>query len=73
MKVPINNKWNTNEFYFDTGASSYLFLQLRPLFLYKHGTITDEDILGSIFFSKMLHGTVSEGTQIGIKSVKIGD
>lgn len=70
-EVPITINGTPMNFIFDTGASSISISATEAMFLYKQGTITDEDILGSIFFQDAT-GTVSEGTQIILKSVKIG-
>jgi len=70
-EVPITINGTPMNFIFDTGASSISISATEAMFLYKQGTITDEDILGSIFFQDAT-GTVSEGTQIVLKSVKIG-
>lgn len=70
-EVPITINGTPMNFIFDTGASSISISATEAMFLYKQGTITDENILGTIFFQDAT-GTVSEGTQIILKSVKIG-
>lgn len=57
---------------FDTGASVISISQTEAIFLYKQGTLTDDDIIGSQSFIDA-NGDVSEGTKINLKSVKLGD
>ncbi|WP_218916572.1 retropepsin-like aspartic protease family protein [Cellulophaga algicola] len=71
FEVPITVNGTLMNFIFDTGASSISISSTEAMFLYKQGTISDDDILGSIFFQDAT-GAVYEGTQILLKSVKIG-
>lgn len=71
-EVPIEINGTPMNFIFDTGASSISISATEVMFMYKQGTITDEDILGSLYFQDAT-GSISEGTEINLKSVKIGN
>lgn len=70
--VPIEINGVMMEFIFDTGASSISMSVTEVLFLYKQGLISENDFIGSQQFIDAT-GTISEGTIINLKSVKIGD
>lgn len=72
FEVPIEINGTPMNFIFDTGASSISISATEVMFMYKQGTITDEDILGSLYFQDAT-GSISEGTEINLKSVKIGN
>ena len=69
VKVEVNGI--PFEFIFDTGASNMCISIAEALILLKQGTITEEDIKGKINMS-VADGSVSEGTVINLRSVKIG-
>lgn len=71
-EVPIEINGTPMNFIFDTGASSISISAIEVMFMYKQGTITDEDILGSLYFQDAT-GSISEGTEINLKSVRIGN
>lgn len=70
--VPIEVNGVRMRFIFDTGASQISISEAEALFLYKQGSLTDEDILGKVRFSDA-NGDISEGTEINLREVKIGD
>lgn len=59
-------------FIFDTGAGIVSISETEAFFLYKQGTLTKEDILGSGDFVDA-NGNISEGTIINLKTVEIGN
>ncbi|MET6989144.1 retropepsin-like aspartic protease family protein [Sediminicola arcticus] len=71
-EVPIEINGTPMNFIFDTGASSISISATEAMFLYKQGKITDEDIVGSLYFQDAT-GSISEGTEVILKSVKIGN
>jgi len=60
------------EFIFDTGASDITMSATEALFLYKQGKLKDEDFSGSQQYITA-DGTISEGTIIVLRTVKIGN
>ena len=70
--VPIEVNGVLMSFIFDTGASSLCISSTEANFLYKQGKLTDDDILGSERFMDAT-GTISVGTKIILKTVKIGN
>ena len=60
------------EFIFDTGASDITMSMTEALFLYKQGTLTDEDFVGTQQY-QIANGNVEEGTVIKLKTVEIGN
>lgn len=67
----IINGSNMN-FIFDTGASDITISMTEALFLLKQGTLTEDDILGTQQY-QIADGSISEGTIINLKTVKIGN
>jgi aspartyl protease family protein len=59
------------EFIFDTGASIISISTIEVLFLLKHNKLSEDDILGTSYFSDAT-GTISEGTLINLRKVQIG-
>lgn len=59
------------EFIFDTGASIISISAAEAIFMLRHGKLSDDDILGTSYFSDAT-GTISEGTMINLREVKIG-
>ena len=70
--VPIEINGVSMKIIFDTGASSISISETEVLFLWKQGKINEDDILGTIKFQDAT-GNISEGTQINLKEVKIGN
>ena len=60
------------KFIFDTGASIISISQAEAAFLYKQGTLTDEDFIGNSSFQDA-NGNVSEGTIARLRKVKVGN
>lgn len=60
------------KFIFDTGASSICISSSEASVLYRQGTLQKEDILDVQYFQDAT-GTISAGTRINLKTVKIGD
>lgn len=71
-KIPIKINGVPMNFIFDTGASVISISETEAIYLIKQGRILEEDILGSVYYQDAT-GKISEGTQINLKSVKIGD
>lgn len=60
------------KFIFDTGASSIFISSSEASVLYRQGTLQKDDILDIQYFQDAT-GTISAGTRINLKTVKIGD
>lgn len=71
-EVPIEINASKMFFIFDTGASDITISLTEAIFLYKQGTLTDDDFLGTQQF-QIADGSISEGTIINLKTVKIGN
>ena len=71
-EVPIEINGSKMFFIFDTGASDITISLTEATFLYKQGTLTDDDFLGTQQF-QIADGSISEGTIINLKTVKIGN
>lgn len=69
--VPLIVNGVEMEFIFDTGASIISISAAEAIFMLRHGKLSDDDILGSSYFSDAT-GTISEGTMINLREVKIG-
>ncbi|MEY2703141.1 MAG: hypothetical protein RLY43_1779 [Bacteroidota bacterium] len=59
-------------FIFDTGASDICISEAEAITLYKQGTLTEDDILETQSFQDAT-GTISNGTKIILREVKIGN
>ena len=71
-KIPVFINDTKMTFVFDTGASDITISNTEALFLYKQGTLTQEDILGTQKY-QIADGSISEGTIINLRSVQIGN
>lgn len=71
-QVPVEINGVKMFFIFDTGAGMVSISETESFFLYKQGTLTDDDFLGTASFIDA-NGDISEGTIINLKTVKIGD
>jgi aspartyl protease family protein len=71
-EVPIEINGSKMFFIFDTGASDITISLTEAIFLYKQGTLTDDDFLGTQQY-QIADGSISEGTIINLKTVKIGN
>ena len=69
--VPVLVNGVEMSFIFDTGASAISISETEVSFLYKHGKLKESDIVGTAKFSDAT-GSVSEGTIIVLRTVKIG-
>ena len=70
-KIPIFINDTKMNFIFDTGASDITISETEAMFLYKQGTLQQEDILGTQQY-QIANGSISEGTIINLRTVKIG-
>jgi aspartyl protease family protein len=70
--VPIEINGSKMFFIFDTGASDITISLTEATFLYKQGTLTDDDFLGTQQY-QIADGSISEGTIINLKTVEIGN
>ncbi len=59
-------------FIFDTGASSICISPAEATVLYRQGTLTEDDIIGTQSFQDAT-GRISEGARINLREVKIGN
>lgn len=69
--VPIELNDSKMDFIFDTGAGIISISETEALFLIKQGTLTESDFKGTSNFIDA-NGTITEGTIINLKTVKIG-
>jgi aspartyl protease family protein len=70
--IPVEINGVRMEFVFDTGASDITISDTEAIFLYKQGKLTQEDIIGKQEYM-IADGTISEGTVIVLRTVKIGN
>ena len=60
------------DFIFDTGASDITISEVEVLFLYRQGTLTEDDFIGVQQY-QIADGSISEGSIINLKTVQIGN
>lgn len=60
------------KFIFDTGASSICISPAEASVLYRQGTLTEDDFIGSQSFQDAT-GRISEGARINLREVKVGN
>jgi aspartyl protease family protein len=70
--IPCKINGSEMEFIFDTGASDITISLTEALFLYKQGTLTDDDFIGTQQY-QIANGEVEEGTVVKLKTVEIGN
>lgn len=70
--IPCKINGSEMEFIFDTGASNITMSLTEALFLYKQGTLTDDDFIGTQQY-QIANGDVEEGTVVKLKTVEIGN
>lgn len=70
--VPITINGVHMEFIFDTGASDITMSATEAMFLYKHGRLTDDDIIGTQQY-RIADGSITEGTVVNLRKVVIGN
>lgn len=71
-EVPIEINGANMNFIFDTGASDITISAVEAIFLLKQGALTEDDIIGTEYY-QIADGSISEGTVINLKTVKIGN
>jgi aspartyl protease family protein len=71
-KIPIFINDTKMNFIFDTGASDITISTTEAMFLYKQGTLNQEDIIGTQQY-EIADGSIAEGTIINLRTVKIGN
>jgi aspartyl protease family protein len=71
-KIPITVNGVRMAFIFDTGAGLISISNVEASYLYKHGKLTRDDILGKAEFIDA-NGEISVGTIIKLKEITIGD
>jgi aspartyl protease family protein len=71
-EVPIEINGSKMFFIFDTGASDITISLTEVIFLFKQGTLTNDDFLGTQQY-QIADGSISEGTILNLKTVKIGN
>ena len=72
LVVPVKVNGVQMSFIFDTGASDITISQTEAQFLAKQGLLTEKDIIGTQQY-QIADGSMSEGTIILLREVKIGD
>ena len=70
--IPCKVNGKPLKFIFDTGASSICISPAEATVLYRQGTLSDDDIIDKEYFQDAT-GTISEGTKINLRTVKVGD
>jgi aspartyl protease family protein len=70
--IPTLINGSNMDFIFDTGASDITISDVEALFLYKQGTLTEDDFIGVQQY-QIADGSISEGTIINLKTVQIGN
>ncbi|MDD2475319.1 MAG: retropepsin-like aspartic protease [Dysgonamonadaceae bacterium] len=71
-EIPCKINGTSMNFIFDTGASDITISLTEAMFLYKQGTLKDNDFLGTQKY-QIANGAIEEGTVINLSTVKIGD
>lgn len=70
--IPAVVNGSNMDFIFDTGASDITISQVEALFLYRQGTLTEDDFIGVQQY-QIADGSISEGSIINLKTVQIGN
>lgn len=70
--IPALVNGSNMDFIFDTGASDITISQVEALFLYRQGTLTEDDFIGVQQY-QIADGSISEGSIINLKTVQIGN
>lgn len=71
-EIPTEINGQPMFFIFDTGAGMISISKTEAVFLYKQGTLTDDDVVGNAKFVDA-NGDISDKLVVKIKSVKIGN
>ena len=69
--IPAVVNGSSMDFIFDTGASDITISDVEALFLYKQGTLTEDDFIGVQQY-QIADGSIAEGSIINLKTVQIG-
>ena len=69
--IPALVNGSNMDFIFDTGASDITISEVEALFLYRQGTLTEDDFIGVQQY-QIADGSISEGSVINLKTVQIG-
>lgn len=72
LVVPVTVNGVPMKFVFDTGASNITISQTEAQFLAKQGKLTKEDVIGTERY-QIADGSISEGTVIRLREVRIGN
>ncbi|MBY5957070.1 retroviral-like aspartic protease family protein [Membranicola marinus] len=70
--IPAIVNGSNMDFIFDTGASDITISEVEALFLYRQGTLTEDDFIGAQQY-QIADGSISEGSIINLKTVQIGN
>lgn len=70
--IPAVVNGSNMDFIFDTGASDITISEVEALFLYRQGTLTEDDFIGVQQY-QIADGSISEGSIINLKTVQIGN
>ncbi|MAN25748.1 MULTISPECIES: retropepsin-like aspartic protease [Flavobacteriaceae] len=70
--IPAIVNGSNMDFIFDTGASDITISEVEVLFLYRQGTLTEDDFIGVQQY-QIADGSISEGSIINLKTVQIGN
>jgi aspartyl protease family protein len=70
--IPTIVNGSNMDFIFDTGASDITISEVEALFLYRQGTLTENDFIGVQQY-QIADGSISEGSIINLKTVQIGN
>src|SRR5438046_1355407 len=71
-QIPVEIDGVNLFFIFDTGASTISISETEAVLLRKQGLLEDSDIKGNANYTDA-NGTLSEGTVINLKTVKVGE
>jgi len=71
-EVPVEVNGVKMYFIFDTGAGIVSISNTEAGFLYKQGSLTDDDFIGKANFMDA-NGDISEGSIINLKTIKVGN
>lgn len=71
-RIPVFINDVQMKFIFDTGAGMISMSATEARFLYKQGTLTDEDFIGTLNFSDA-NGDITPGMVVRLRTVKIGN
>ena len=71
-KIPVMVNGVQMKFIFDTGAGMISISTTEALFLYKQGTLTEDDYIGELNF-RYANGDIRPGTVVRLRTVQIGN